>query len=146
MRILLYNPADKANHTKVGKELQALPEGDYVITIKKNRPVRSIAANKFFWAVIKIYAVHTGHTENEINEMFRMDRFFKITYNAKGEEKKVTKSTSKLDTKEFSEVINNLLQWGREEFPEVIIPRQEDLTYKQWLEIENSYSRTFSGY
>lgn len=146
MKTFLYKSKDSQSHKELGRKLNDLPEGEYIIEVKKNRPVRSLQANKFFWAVIRIYAIHTGHLEQEINVMFRMDRHSKIIVNSKGEEKRVPLETKTLDTKEMGAVINNLLQWGRENFPEVIIPRQEDATYIQLMNIQNEYSKTFSGY
>lgn len=146
MRSFVYTAKDPNSHKQLGKFAEQCESGDWLVTFKRNRPIRSLKANAFFWAVIKIYAMHTGHTEKEIDYMFRMDRHWEEVTNPKtGRSWKVPKQTHDRDTAEFAAIINNLLQWGREEFPEVIIPRREDLTYQQWMEINNQYDRTFAG-
>lgn len=146
MRTFLYTAGDPVSHKKIGSSLSELPAGDYVIIVKKNRPIRSLQANKFYHAVMKLYATHTGHTMSEIENMFKMERHFEIVYYPSGKTEKIPRDTHDLDTKEFTAMCNNLLQWGRDNFPEVIVPRQEDLTYRQWIEIDNEYNKTFSGF
>lgn len=145
MKAFLYTGKDAVSHKELGNKLWDMPTGEYILMVKKNRPIRSLQANKFFWAVIRLYAIHTGHTEQEINIMFRMDRHSKIILNSKGVEKRVPLETKALDTKEFAIVCNNLLAWGYENFPEVRVPRKEDMTYIQYMEIENDYTKVFSG-
>jgi hypothetical protein len=119
---------------------------DYFIAIKKHRPVRSIKANKFYWAIINIYAIETGHTKKEIENMFKMDRHFKIIEYPNGRTEKVPADTHESETDEFAAVVNNLLDWGRDNFPRVVIPRKEDMHYKMLMEIDNKYNETFSGF
>lgn len=146
-KILIYIAGDNQSHKRLGEELRKLPEGEYVIKINKNRPIRSISANNFFWAIIQLYATHTGHTSKEIDNLFRMDRFFEIIeYPKSGKREKIPKETHDLNTAEFAAVCNNLLQWGRENFPEIIVPRKEDLTYAQWMQIQTDYEKVHSGF
>lgn len=128
------------------KILKELKPGEYIYEIKKLRAIRSIKQNSFYWAVIQLYAIHTGHTAKEIEFMFKMARWHEEVEYPSGKRVTIPKDTHDLDTAEFSVVVNNLLQWGSEEFPAVIVPRREDLTYAQWMEIGNQYERTFSGY
>lgn len=146
MKMFTYTAKDEASHKSAGAKLRELPEGEYLITVKKNRPIRSLSANKFFHAIIKVYATHTGHHADEIDNMFRMARHYEIIEYPSGKNEKIPKRTSNLDTKEFAAVVNNLLQWGQDEFPTVKVLRKEDLTYQMWMEIENDYERTFSGF
>ena len=152
MKRILYDATDhekrKASHLSVGKELQKLDEGfTYLLSIKRNRAIRSLSANNFFWMVINLYATATGHTKNEIDFMFRMARHWKeIAMPSSGEVIRVPKETHELDTKDFSAVINNLLQWGREEFPNVIVPRREDATYLDYMRIEDEYDEANAGF
>lgn len=145
MKILLYTPGDNNRHKELGRLLQSLPDGDYVIQVKKNRPVRSLKANAYYWMCVKIYSIHTGHHESEIDYMFRMDRHYQMKV-INGREVKVPKETKDLDTKEYADFVSKFLAWGRENFPEVIIPRPEDATYLQWVQVNNDYNESFSGY
>lgn len=151
MRIFVIKAADENTFKELGNYLRVLgkerPGKDYAVTVKENRPIRSLDANAFYWFVINIYAIHTGHTRKEIENMFKMDRHWEeVTYPKTGRRQRVPKDTHDLDDRDFSIVCNNLLQWGREEFPQVIVPRKEDATYAQWIEVKNDYDKTFSGF
>ncbi len=144
--ILIYKAGDTQSHRDLGKKLQKLKPGEYVVKITKNRAIRSLSQNNFFWAIIQIYSTYTGHTIKEIDYLFRMDRWFQIIEFKSGKTEKIPKETHNLDTSEFAQVVTNLLQWGLENFPEVIVPRKEDLTYLQYIEIQNQYEKSQSGW
>lgn len=146
-RIYLYKAKDAESHKEIGRKLQELPDGQYVVKITRNKPIRSLAANGFFHMVCQIYATHTGHYLDEIKDEFKNDIGFYTMHTDKlGKQIKRLKQSSSLDETEMASLINQLLQWGRDKFPEVIIPRKEDATYLQWIQVENDYNRTFSGY
>lgn len=147
MKSYLYEPGNDASHKEIGRILRELPKDKkYIISIKRNKAIRSISANAFFHAVCQIYAIYTGHTLQEIKDEFKRDRFFEMTTDKLGRQFKRLKSTGDLDTAEFAAVCNNLIQWGHEQFPAVIVPRKEDLTYIQWINVENEYEKVFSGF
>lgn len=141
----LYDNRSEDSKRALYRTLKELPEGEYVYEIKKNRPIKSSKQSNFFHAVCQIYAMYTGHTLQEIKDEFKRDRFFEIVVDKQGKEFKRLKDTAGLPDDEYSALINNLLQWGREKFPDCIIPRKEDFTYKMWLDIQNNYERDFSG-
>jgi len=146
-KILLYKANDEKSHRMVGKELASMPEGSYVIKISKNRPVRSLGQNAYFHMVWNIYASHTGHYIDELKkEFYDKIGFYTVFEDKRGKQTKRYKSSKDCDTSEMTSLINQQLQWGREEFPEVIVPRQEDATYLQYIQIENEYERVFSGF
>jgi len=97
--------------------------------------------------ILSIYASHTGHYIDELKqEFYTKIGFFEIFEDRRGIKTKRFKSSKDCDTKEMTSLINQLLQWGRDEFPEVIIPRQEDATYMQYMAVQNDYERVFSGF
>lgn len=145
MKLLPYTAGNAKSHQKVGAELRALKPGEYIIEIKKNRPVRSISQNNFYWALIEIVASHSGHTKREIEYLFKMDRCFEVKQIGE-RSKEIPKDTKGMDTKEFTEVVNNLQSWIKENFPELIIPRKEDLNYMQMMEVHKQYGNTHSGF
>lgn len=141
----------KESHQKLGKLIQELPDGKrFQVIIKEIRHVHSISQMAYFHVVCSIYAIHTGHTMQEIKDEFKRARFFEMTIDKQGKEFKRLKETSGLDVVEYTSLINNLLQWGREEYPDVRVNRKEDMTYAQWLEyesaVENEYTKVFSGW
>ncbi len=147
MKVLLYKAGDAQSHLKIGMTLKELPPGEYIIKVHKNRPIRSLGANRYYHMVWNIYATHTGHYVDELKKEF----YDKIGYytehtDKRGKTTRRYKSSAEEDTAGMNALINQQAQWGRDEFPEVIIPRLEDATYLQYLEIENQYTKTFSGY
>lgn len=142
------NPSDKAQTiAKIYKILDEMSpaENGYVVTIKKNLPLRSISQNKFYWAVVSLYANNCGYHREEIDSMFRMARWYEWREYPSGKAEKIPKRSSDKDTGEFTTMCNLFLDWAKEEFPEVTVPRKEDLTYIQWMNIENEYDRNHSG-
>lgn len=144
----LYKARDKDSHQAFGKKLwETYESGEFVITVKKNKPIRSLGANNYFHMILSIYATYTGHYLDEIKGEFKYDiGYYDIITDKLGKQFKRLKSTSKADTTEMASLTNQLEQWGRNKFPECIIPRKEDATYIQWLEVQNQYERTFSGF
>ncbi len=118
---------------------------DYLISIKENRPIRSLAQNRYWHAIKKIVAIETGHTENEIENMFKMERWYETVFYPSGKSEKIPKDTHDRDTVEFTSMLHNFKQWAREHFPNVIITEKKDMTYKVWLDIESSYDESFFG-
>ena len=148
MKTLLYS-GDEKDHISAGKVLRELPKkaNGYLVIIKENRPIRSLAANAYYHMVWNIYATHTGHYVDELKQEF-YDKigFYTLHTDSRGKSTKRYKSSKDCDTAEMSSLINQQAQWGRDEFPEVIVPRKEDATYLQWLQVENEYNQTFSGF
>lgn len=145
MKFFLYNPKDPKNHKELGQFLQEFPDGEYVIQVKKNRPVRSLNANKYYHAILNIIAVSTGHTHEELHEAMKLKFNCSVIFFPKGGSQMVGKSTSDLDTKEFAAYVNQVKKWALDEFS-IIIPETKDIDYNRWMEIENAYSENFSGF
>jgi len=150
MNIWIYEAATPqqrlASHKAIGRKLQDLEAGkDYIVQVKVKKNIRSIKQNAFFHAVCQLYAVYTGHTLEEIKDEFKRARWFEMREDKLGRQFKRLKSTAGLDTAEFASVCNNLLQWGREEFPGCIVPEPQDMDYKMWMDIQNDYEAAFKG-
>jgi hypothetical protein len=146
MKLIPYTAGNAKSHQQVGKELQLLKAGEYIIEVKKNRPVRSLSQNKYYWALIEIVASSTGHTKREIEYAFKMERCVEVIELPGGRTKEIPKDTKDMDTTEFASVLNNLQQWIRETFPELIIPRKEDLNYMQYMKISRDYNNANAGF
>ncbi len=147
MKTVLYKSDDEESKRKFYQVLKELKSGSYAITIKINRPIRSLGANRYFHMVWNIYATHTGHYIDELKrEFYEKIGFYEIFTDKRGISTKRYKSSADCDTTEMSSLINQQAQWGRDEFPEVIVPRLEDATYLQYMQVENEYNKTFSGW
>lgn len=145
MTLIQYTAGDTRSHKKVGDELRALKPGNYIIEVKKNRPIRSISQNKFYWALLNLVAADLGYTSREVEYMFKMDRCYQHKDLPNGKSTTIPKDTSTMDVAEFTVVINNLIAWIRENCPQIIVPRKEDINYEQWMKIERDYERTQQG-
>lgn len=145
MKFLIYKAKDANSHKELGRKLQELPEGEYVIQIKKNRPIRSLSQNKYYHLILNLIAIETGHTHEELHEAMKLKFNCQVVYFPKGGSQIIGKTTSDLDSAEFTAYINRVKQWALDEF-NIIIPEAKDVDYKRWMEIENNYERTFSGY
>lgn len=137
---------DQQTAEKLVKAILELPKGDYLSEVKKKRAIRSLDANKYYHALIKVVSIETGHYADEIENMFKMARHYEIIYYPSGQSEKIPKRTSNLDTKEFAAMCNNFVQWVKDEFPTIKFKRREDTTYEQWMEINDSYEQAFSGF
>ncbi len=147
MKLILYKAGDAESHKKVGKELQGMPAGEYIIKITKNKNIRSLGANAYFHMVWNIYATHTGHYIDELKkEFYDKIGYFEWFEDKRGKRTKRYKSSGDEDTAGMAALINKQAQWGRDEFPEVVVPHKEDATYMQWMQAENDYNKTFTGW
>lgn len=143
-RIYLYKSKDAKSHKELGQKMQELPEGDYVVEIKKNRAIRSLNANKYYHAILNIIAIDTGHTHSELHEAMKLKFNCSVIFFPKGGSQVVGNSTSNLDTQEFSGFVNRVKQWAMDEFG-ITIPEAKDITYQRWMEIETTYEENFNG-
>lgn len=137
-------------HKELGKKLQSLPDNKrFKIEVSELRVIHSDSQSAYFHVICSIYSIETGMTLQEIKDEFKRDRFYEIKTDKFGREFKRLKSTSGLDVAQYASVINNLLDWGREKFPEVEIRERDKYTSDQWFEhqaaVEDEYDRVFSG-
>lgn len=144
--IMPYTAGNPKSHQQVGKHLRDLKPGEYVIEVKKNKPIRSLSQNKFYWALLEIVASSCSHTKREIEYAFKMERCFDVIELPGGQTYEVPKDSKMMDSAEFAAMLNNLQQWIRERFPELIIPRKEDLNYMQYMKISRDYNNANSGF
>jgi len=142
--ILLYTSGSLESHKNLGKKLSELKPGDYVLTIKKNRAVRSLSQNKYYHCILKIVGIETGHTHDELHEALKLKFNASVIFFPKGGSQIVGKSTSDLDTKEFTSYINQVKNWAMHEFG-IVIPELKDLDYMRWIAIENTYAENQQG-
>lgn len=148
MRVLTFtkgeSPEDKKSLHEFGLEVLKLKPGNYIAEIKRNRPIRSLQQNKFYWAILSIIAIDTGHTREELHEALKMKFNSEIVFFPKSGNQIIPKSTNDLDSAQFTAYINRVKQWARDEF-NINIPEPKDLDYAKWIEIENTYEQNNQG-
>lgn len=144
MKIFLYTAGDADSHKDLGRRLQELEPGEYCMTIKRNRPIRSLNQNKYYHAILNIIAISTGHTHDELHEICKLKFNSKWVDLPRGGTHVIGKTTSDLDTAEFTAYVNRVKQWAIDEFG-ITIPESRDIDYARWIEIENTYDDNFKG-
>jgi hypothetical protein len=145
MRHLLFNTEDEDTKEKLLKELRDLPDGEYHITIKKNKPIRSLKANAYYWVILNIIGAETGHDREQLHEICKKKFNSDVILYPKGGLEIVGRSTSDLDTAEFTAYVNRVKMWAQDDWG-IEIPEAKDVDYKRWMEIENAYDKSQSGF
>jgi len=141
MKMFVYKTNDenlKAKGRKVFSELD--PDKEFLVTIKQNRPVRSLSHNGYYRICLKVIAIHTGETED------RLHMLFKTMFNAdhfplpNGDVMRIPRTTTDLDVAEFSKYISQVKQWAIDEFS-VSFPERHDVDRMVEMDIENNYDK-----
>jgi|SRR5690242_5489704 len=145
MTIHVYKAGDEAEHQKFGRLLRELPPGDYCITIKKNKPIRSLNANKYYHATLNIIGAESGITHERLHEICKRKFNAEIVQLPRGGAEIMGRSTADMDTKEFAAYVNQVKQWAIDEF-NIVIPEPQDVTYEMWMKIQNSYTKVHEGF
>jgi len=138
-----------ATHPKVGKWLQEQKDGfEYIIMIKRNKPVRSAKQNAIFHLILTVYANAAGLYLDEIkHDFYDAIGFFYFHMDHDGVERKRYKSSADCDSAEMNQLIDQVQQWGAVNYPEAKMPANpRDTTYAEWIEVENEYERATAGW
>lgn len=87
-----------------------------VVEISKPASVRSVQQNRYLWGVVyQTIAEHTGHSTEEIH-MAVKNLFLPRKFIALGSrEVEISKTTTELDTAEFSHYIEQVRAWAAQE-------------------------------
>lgn len=146
MKVLLFKRSDKdGNGQEILRQLKELKDGEYVISVKKKKHIRSIDQNSYYFAILKIASIHTGdHDVDRLHEICKKKFNGELAHFPKSPVERIGRSTAKLDTGEFSAYVSRVKMWLRDEY-DLIIPEKKDTTYQVWAEIEDKYEKTFVG-
>ncbi|MFZ5365411.1 MAG: hypothetical protein ACOZBH_04430 [Patescibacteria group bacterium] len=89
------------------------------VVVKPRRHDRSDKQNNYLWGVVyKLISEHTGYSDEEVHLIFKT-MFLKKRIG----QFEVVGSTAKLNTKEFTEYINKIIDWAaRELLVEIPLP------------------------
>jgi hypothetical protein len=141
MKIFIYKKSDANLMAKAKTMFTELdPEVEYVVTIKKNKPVRSLNANRYYRVILKIIGIHTGETEDRLHMLFKIMFNFEEFTLPNGDIRRIPATTSNLDSSEFTKYISQVKQWAIDEW-NVSFPDKNDVDYMQEMDVENRYER-----
>jgi hypothetical protein len=139
MKSVLYNTNDHHSFNKLVNMLNGLDEFHqgkvvtYRIDIIRNRPVRSVDQNRYYWALLTMIAAQSGYTKEKLHHWYGLE-FLAEDFNGK----MIPRSTSELNTEEMSNYIKKV-KTHAEEFYSVNIPRPEDKEYINWERMANNF-------
>lgn len=106
---------------EVEKYLSHLKDEDLTITVEKYKSKRSLASNRFYWKIIDLINKETGNDKDEIHTFFKKKFLPKeFTDYETGDIYMSYNSTAKLNTKEMSEYLDNVIRFTAEFFGIVI--------------------------
>lgn len=86
-------------------------EGKLVtVKIEDEKKQRTGQQNRYYWgAVLTTVSEYTGHSTEELHEVFKNMFLVTHTINFKGKEVRITKSTTELDTLSFIKYIDRII-------------------------------------
>ena len=88
--------------------LQGYEDTPVRLIVERKKRGRSNAQNAYYWGVVlPEISVHTGHTVEELHEIFKM-KFLATKRVWRGAEMKTVRSTTELTTNEFAEFLSNV--------------------------------------
>lgn len=93
-----------------------------IISVEPEEKARTINQNRLYWLYIRIISEETGHGEDDLHALFKQKFLPNIKSRVFDEEVTVIKSTTRLNTDEFSEYINKI-----EELVGIPVPSLESL-------------------
>lgn len=101
--------------------LTGLKPGPVVITIKAQKPQRTLAQSAYWWSTpVRLIAQHCGYTENQMHYAL-LGECFGYTPGPTGTPVPVKPSSSDLTVEEFTHLIDWVLTWAPTELG-VVIP------------------------
>jgi hypothetical protein len=146
MKTLLFKTNDSKSVEALAQYLEylnAMNKGEvkeYIIEIKKNRPIRSVSANRYYRAILLCIAGASGNTDDELHE------YYKKKFNGKFViDEQIGQTTSNMDTAEFSVYVKKVKDHGEKQF-NFRIPDPKDRHYAVWEQIsKDKYNAMFSA-
>lgn len=145
MKTILWTTNDNDSIRRLSNHLEYLSEEqhkgqyvEFVIEIKRNRPVRSVKANRYYWAVLKHISTYSGHDEDEMHEYYKK-KFNPVE--VMGET--IGGSTKDLDVAEFKIYVEKVKKHAKDTF-EANIPEPQDKHYLVWEKVtKDNYDAMF---
>lgn len=155
MRVFFYTPDNPATHKELGRKLAELPKTrknsqdmdvpiHYRIEVYEKKAIRSLKANAYYHVILNIIAIDTGHTHEQLHEICKKKFNGDIIHLPKGGMEQVGKTTTNMDTAEFTGYVNRVKQWAQDEFG-ITIPEPSRLDERTIAEIQNTYEENNSG-
>jgi len=137
---MIYRLKEQRDKERFIKRVNELVETDKTIDLSEKRAKRSIDQNSYLHVIIGLLGIETGHTLEEAKQLIK----FKCPFmNYKKKDAYFLRSTTELNTKEMTELIDWLRNWSSKELG-LYLPtpdqyRQERYYYEQQIEQNKTY-------
>lgn len=132
---------DEDSRLRAIKHIEALSlEKPWQVDIKLYRKNRSSAQNRLYWMWLTIVGDDLGYTKKEMHKVFAK-KFLPLDVTvAMGETVNDTKSTTDLNTKEFTEYLEEIDIFSSSELG-IVLPHPADLYYEAMSNNRTSVTR-----
>ncbi len=120
---LIVDFANEKDKRRLFEVLKSRKPKEYKVSIVENREKRSNPQLAYYFGVVlKIIGQETGYPTTDLHEALKL-KFnpSTVVFRANGEEMLVPGTTGKMDTKEFSEYIEQIRTWALTEL-DILIP------------------------
>ena len=125
--MIIHNESDKDRAISHIKALNI--DKPWSVDVKPYKKNRSLAQNKLYWKWITCIGDEIGYTSEEMH-VIMADKFLVTKFVEYDDDKiKMDKSTSRLNTKEFTEYLEYIDRWAAGEMG-IVLPSPEDLIYE----------------
>lgn len=114
--------------------LRSLPDGDFVVSIRKSSEYRTVEQNRLYWRWLECIHNELGEDVNELHEFFKDKFLTRNAFKQDGEEVVCRWSTSKIDrTFWFPHYLRQVqsfaaIEWG------IFLPEPKDMEYEQFID------------
>lgn len=115
-----------------------LKKARYSVSITKIREIRTFDQNRLYWLWIACICQETGNDKDDMHEYFK--KYF-LGYSDKemfGNTIRKVRSTSDLDTKQFTDYLEKIKTWASRELG-IILPDPNDAYFESFKEIYQNY-------
>jgi hypothetical protein len=140
MNFTIRNTEDKQAAAAYIKDLPQ--EKEYTVSVKIIRKNRTIDQNKLYWLWLSCICSETGNNKDDLHELFKFQYLGTINSVIRFGDTTCgvikNKSTSTLDTSEFTHYLERIQQFASAELG-IRLPNPEDLYFQQFYETYKNY-------
>lgn len=133
-----YNLNDPRQYMQALDFIEYAKQNNVLVTLEKKKESRTTQQNKYYWLVLKYFALQYGCTKTEAECHFKQivnpDIFMRSYKDKRGAPMKIIRSTSDLSKQEMISAINNFIVYCGQN--QIHIPRPEDQEMIRYAELE----------
>lgn len=143
MELHLKNNKDEADVAAILKRITKMKSGEYLLTVTKVFPARSLDQNAYYWAVpVKVIAEYIGDDEKAADRLIRAACLSETILLPNGSAMQIVGEHKSLTTAEFARFIDRVRVWAKNDH-DVPIPAPNEVSDKELIEISERYNSLF---